>query len=114
MNLDAAAETDGNAGEARGFIFLHQVLDFGEVPLAVGALGAEVVDEQRTVAEMAEQNAPIVDAHQGLGKVHLHGGVGGGILHELDVCHLGFGGELCKTKSGSQGHESEKAFEHWL
>lgn len=87
--LDAAAEADGDTGQAVLFIFLHQVLDFGHVALAVGALGAEVVDQQGAVREMAKEDARIADAGQGLGKVHFHGLVGGAILHELDVGHLG-------------------------
>ena len=75
--LDAAAEPDGDAGETFAFIFLHQVLDDGEVVLAVRALGAEVIDEQRAVAEVAEKDARIADARERLGKVHLHGLVRG-------------------------------------
>lgn len=94
--LDSAAEADGDTCQAVLFVFLHQVLDFGEVALAVRALGAEVVDEERLVAEMAEENAWIADAREGFGKVHLHGLVRRRILHELDVRHLRFGGKLCK------------------
>ena len=75
--LDPAAEPDGDAGETFAFIFLHQVLDDGKVVLAVRALGAEVIDKQRTVAEVAEKDARIADARERLGKVHLHGLVRG-------------------------------------
>ena len=60
--LDVAADGDGDARDSGGFIFLHDALHFGEVLLAVRALGAEVVDEQRTVAEMAEKDSRIADA----------------------------------------------------
>ncbi len=59
--LDATVQTDSDAREPLGFIFLDEVLDFGEVLLTVRALGAEIVNEQRSVAEMAEQNARIAD-----------------------------------------------------
>ena len=49
-------------GGTLGFILLDEVLNLGEVLLAVRALWAEIVDEQRTVAEMAEQNSRIADA----------------------------------------------------
>ena len=62
--LDAAIQADGNAGESLGFIFLDEVLDLGEVLLAVRALRAEIIDEQRSVAEMREQNARIADARK--------------------------------------------------
>ena len=97
--LDSAAEPDGDTGEAVAFIFLHQVLDDGEVVLAVRALGAEVVDEQRTVAEVAEKDARIADARERLGKVHLHGLVRGRILHQLDIRHLRFGRKLRKRRT---------------
>ena len=38
--LDAAVQADGNARKTLGFIFLDEVLDFGEVLLAVRALRA--------------------------------------------------------------------------
>jgi len=79
--LDAAVQADGNARESLGFIFLDEVLDFGEVLLAVRALRAEIVDEQRTVAEMGEDNARIADAREVCRKVHLHGLLGLGIHH---------------------------------
>ena len=52
--LDTAVQANGNACESLGFVFLDQVLNFGEVLLAVRALGAEIVNEQRAVAEMAD------------------------------------------------------------
>lgn len=102
--LDSAAETDGDAGEAVAFIFLHQVLDDGEVVLAVRALGAEVVDEERLVAEVAEENAWIADARERFREVHLHGLVRGRILHQLDVCHLRFGRKLRETEACGDGY----------
>ena len=79
--LDAAVQANGNTRESLGFIFLDEVLNFGEVFLAVRALGAEIVDEQRTVCEMAEHDSRIADARKMLGKVHFHGLFGLGILH---------------------------------
>ena len=108
--LDPAAKTDGDAGEPVLFVFLHQVLDFGHVALAVRALGAEVVDEQRPLAEVAEQDARVANSRERHGKVHLHGLVGGGILHELDVGHLRFGCELGKRKCRGDGQKCQKTF----
>ena len=79
--LDAAVQTDGNTRKSLGFIFLDEVLNFGEVFLAVRALGAEIVDEQRAVSEMAEHDTRIADARKVLGKVHFHGLFGLGIHH---------------------------------
>lgn len=64
--LDAATKADGNTGKAVLFVFLHQVLDFGHVALAVGALGAEIVNQQGAVGEVAKENARIADANQRL------------------------------------------------
>ena len=94
--LDSAAKPDGDTGESVALIFLHQVLDDGEVVLAVRALGAEVVDEKGTVAEMAEEDAGIADTRERFRKVHLHGLVRGRILHQLDVGHLGLRCKLGK------------------
>ena len=71
--LDAAVQADGDTRESLGFVFLDKILNFGEVLLAVRTLGAEVVDEQRTVAEMAEKDSWITDARKVLRKVHDHG-----------------------------------------
>ena len=60
--LDSAVQPDGDTRESLGFVFLDEILDLGEMLLAVRALGAEVVDEQRTVAEMAEKDSRIADA----------------------------------------------------
>ena len=59
--LDTAIQADGNARKSFGFVFPDKVLDFREVLLAMWALGAEVVNEQWAVAEVAEQNAWIAD-----------------------------------------------------
>ena len=101
--LDAAAETDGNAGEALGLIFLDQVLDFGNVALAVRALGAKIVDQKRLVCELAEQNSRIANARKWLRKIHLHGLVSGGILHQLHIGHLGFRSKLRKRRNRCNG-----------
>ena len=79
--LDAAVQANCDTRETLGFIFLDEVLNFGEVLLAVRALGAEVVDEQRSVCEMAEHDSRIADARKVLGKVHFHGLFGLGIHH---------------------------------
>lgn len=52
--LDAAVQADCNTRKTLGFIFLDEVLDLGEVLLAVWTLRAEIIDEQRAVAEMAK------------------------------------------------------------
>lgn len=104
--FDAAAETDGYARESVLLVFLHKVLDFGHVALAVRALGAKIVDEQRAFAKMAKENSRVADARKRNGKVHLHGLVGGRVLHKLDVGHLWFGGELGKGKAGCEGHKT--------
>ena len=59
--LDASANCDGDTGSPRFFILLHDSLDFGEVLLAVGALGAEVVDEQRALGKVAKENSRVAD-----------------------------------------------------
>ena len=60
--LDAAVQANCDTRETLGFIFLDEVLNFGEVLLAVRALGAEIVDEQRSACEMAEHDSRIADA----------------------------------------------------
>ena len=79
--LDAAVQADCNTRETLSFIFLDEVLNFGEVLLAVRALRAEIVDEQGAACEMAEHDTRIADARKVLGKVHLHGLFGLGIHH---------------------------------
>ncbi len=79
--LDAAVQADGDTRKPLGFIFLDEVLNFGEVLLAMRALGAEIVDEKRAVSEMAEHDPRIADARKVLGKVHFHGLFGLGIHH---------------------------------
>ena len=79
--LDAAVQADGDARKSLGFIFLDEVLNFGEVLLTMWALGAEIVDEQRAVCEMAEHDSRIAYTRKVLGKVHFHGLFGLGIHH---------------------------------
>ena len=64
--LDAAPKAYGYAGKAGGFVQLNQILNAGNMTLAVGALGAEVVYEQGALAEMAEQDARVANARQWL------------------------------------------------
>ena len=110
--LDAAVQADGDACESLRFVFLDQVLNFGEVLLAVRALGAEIVNEQRAVAEMAEQNARIADAGKVLGKVHDHRLVSRRIHHQLDVCDLRFRCELGKARCCDNGYQTQNAKNH--
>ena len=102
--LDAAVQADGDARESLGFIFLDEVLNFGEMLLAVRALRAEIVDEQRAVAEMAKQNSRIADAGKVLGKVHFHRLIGGRIHHQLDIGDLRFRCELCKARYSDKSY----------
>lgn len=60
--LDVPADSDGDARDIGGFIFLHHVLHVGEMLLAVRALGAEVVDEEVALGEVAEQDARVAHA----------------------------------------------------
>ena len=96
--LDAAVQADGYACETLGFILLDEVLNFGEMLLAMRAFRAEIVNEQRSVAEMAEQNSRIADAGKVLGKVHFHRLIRSCIHHQLDVGDLRFRCELCKAR----------------
>ncbi len=61
--LDASAKTDGDSGETVFFIFLHQVLNFRHVSLAMGTLGAEIVNQQGTVGKMTKENAWIANSY---------------------------------------------------
>ena len=105
--LDVAADGDGDARDSGGFIFLHDSLHFGEVLLAVRALGAEVVDDQGTLGKVAEQDARIAHASEREAEVHLHGGASG-ILHERDVCRLRFGGKLSTGHCRGNSQKREK------
>ena len=95
--LDAAVQADGNPREPFGFIFPDEVLNFGEMLLAMRALGAEIVNEQWTIAELTEHDSRIADSRKVFGKVHFHGLFGLGIHHQLDIGNLRFWCELRKT-----------------
>jgi len=99
--LDVPADGDSDARDAGSFVFLHDSLDFGEVLLTVRALGAKVVDEERALAEMAEEDSRIAHARKRETEVHLQLGARG-ILHDGYICHLRFGGELGQRKGGAQ------------
>ena len=106
--LDATAKTDGNACKTFGFVFLDEILNFRNVTLAVRALGAKVVDQERLVGEMAEQDSWIADARKRLRKVHFHGLACGGILHKLNICHRRFRSELCKRGYCCNGDNTQE------
>ena len=97
--LDVATDSDGDTCDTGRLIFLHDGLHFGHVLLAVRALGAEVVDHQRSLGKVAKQNSRVAYAGEREAKVHLDCGPCG-ILHEGDVRHLRFRCKLGQRHGG--------------